>query len=115
MPLLREWRRLTQAETFAIQARDWTELGQLQEAKSELQAQLSAIARGTKNHETTVLMADLISREVQNHGLMQTEMKDLRSQLDASTRSIKTIHSVHRAYGSKPEEARQNTCWEQLS
>ncbi len=115
MPLLREWRRLSEAETLAIQSRDWAELDELQEAKCLVQSRMSAVKVGPRTLTLTVAIADLLSREAQNQNLLQSQMATARHELDSQAGTVKTIHGVRRAYGSQPIAGGSATCWQQYS
>ena len=113
LPYLQEWKRLTGAETLAIEACNWDKLARLQTAKGDLQSQmeLQDFSSTDPKWET-----DIIAGEENNRDLLQEKLDDLQLQLSEGTRSMNNIQRVHRAYGHQPLHERQTIpIWYQVT
>ena len=111
----REWHRLAQAETKAIQTRNWTLLsdchqairdyqflvgGLTQEAQAEWRRAGSNVA--AKERDLQVLISDLIEMTRQNQGLLQSTLTATRKQLDQLGEAGKNLKRLQRSYGFAP-------------
>jgi len=114
-----EWRRLAQAETKAIQKRNWNLLsdchlairdfqsvvgGLTLEARAEWQQRGCNVAE--KEQNLRVIVADLIDLTRQNQNLLQAAMARTRIQLEHLGEAGKNLKRVRSAYGNIPSRSR---------
>lgn len=117
----REWRRLAQAETKAIQTRNWNLLtdchlaikdfqthvgGLTQEARAEWRNAGCNLAEKERNLQ--VLVSDLIDLTRQNQTLLQSTVAAARKQLDELGEAGKNLKRLRRSYGLVPAWNRAN-------
>ena len=108
----REWHRLAQAETKAIQTRNWSLLTDChlaikdyqimvarltQEARVEWQRTGCNVAEKEKNLQ--VLISDLLDITRQNQGRLQTALAKAREQIDQLGEAGKNLKRLQRSYG----------------
>ena len=102
--LLREWKRLSDAESTAITLRDWDELNRLLDEKSRLQGLLDDYEAEDYNAEGRALVSELINRTTLNQARLKTEMTVVQGQIQDSDRAANNIRKVDQAYGAKPAD-----------
>jgi hypothetical protein len=102
--LLREWKRLSEAESTAITLRDWNELNRLLDEKSRLQVLLEDYPGEDYTEEGQGLVTSLITTTELNRARLDSEMNSVRSQIQAQDRAASNIRKVDQAYGSKAGE-----------
>jgi len=108
----REWHRLAQAETKAIQTRNWSLLSDChlaikdyqlmvarltQEARAEWQFTGCNVAEKEKNLQ--VLISDLLDITRQNQGRLQAALAKAREQIDQLGEAGKNLKRLQRSYG----------------
>jgi hypothetical protein len=115
----REWRRLAQAETKAIQTRNWSLLSDCHLAIQDYQSVVGGLTRATraewqragldlseKERNLKVLVADLMDVTRQNHALLQATLARARHQLGQLGEAGKNLRRLRRAYGCIPTSRR---------
>jgi hypothetical protein len=111
----REWHRLAQAETKAIQTRNWDLLNDCHVAIRDFQAHIAALAQDARNewrragcnlaekeHNLQVLVTDLVDLTRRNQGLLQNSLVTARQQLDHLGETGKNLKRLRRSYGVVP-------------
>ncbi len=111
----REWRRLAQAETKAIQARNWVLLTDCHRAIKDYQALVAGLTAATraewqragcdlaeKEHNLRVQVTDLIALTRRNQTLLQTTLAATRQQLDQLGSAGRNLKRLRRSYGHVP-------------
>jgi hypothetical protein len=111
----REWRRLAQAETKAIQTRNWSLLSDCHFAIQEYQSLVSGLTRAAraewqragcdlpaKQKNLQALVADLAEVTRQNQALLQATVARARKQLDGLGEAGRNLKRLRRAYGCIP-------------
>jgi len=108
----REWHRLAQAETKAIQTRNWTLVTDChlaikdyqnivarltQETRAEWQRAGCNVAEKEKNLQ--VLISDLLDITRQNQGRLQAALAKAREQIDQLGEAGKNLKRLQRSYG----------------
>jgi hypothetical protein len=108
----REWHRLAQAETKAIQTRNWSLLTDChlaikdyqilvarltQDARAEWQRTGCNVAEKEKNLQ--VLVSDLLDVTRQNQERLQTALAKAREQIDQLGEAGKNLKRLQRSYG----------------
>ena len=109
----REWHRLAEAETKAIQTRNWHLLNdchfaihdyQTHVANLTLQAQAEWQRAGCNVEEKTrtlqVLIAELVELTRRNHALLQQTLATAQQQLDDLGEAGKNLKLLQRSYGA---------------
>ena len=110
---LKEWQRLTNAETVATEADHWDELARLQMAKDNLKLQMEL---QNFSHIDPKRKVEIFAGEERNRDLVQEKLDDLQLQLSEGTRSMNNIQRIHRAYGHQPLQERQTRpIWHQVT
>jgi hypothetical protein len=115
----REWHRLAQAETKAIQTRNWALLNDCHLAIKDYQilvARLTQEARaewqrtgcnvGEKEKNLQVLISDLLDVTRQNQGRLQTALARAREQIDQLGEAGKNLKRLQRSYGMASARSR---------
>ncbi len=107
-----EWHRLAEAETKAIQRRNWRLLSDChlairdyqtlvcnltQQAKAEWQQ--SGVNLEQKSRSLQVLVSDLVERTRRNHALLEQTLGVAREQLDQLGEAGKNLKRLQRSYG----------------
>ena len=106
-PLLREWKKLTDAETRAIRFQDWDELRRVHDKKEALQEKLAHsrdddLDTPDETGQTPRQLAqELVGYEQSNGKLLAEQMQQTRSRISSENRSISTMNRVHQAYGAQ--------------
>jgi hypothetical protein len=108
----REWHRLAEAETKAIQTRNWDLLNDCHLAIRDFQAHIAMLAqdarsewRGAgcnldeKERNLRVLISDLVDLTRRNQGLLQTTLTTARHQIDQLGETGKNLRRLRRSYG----------------
>ena len=99
--LLREWKRLSNAESTAITLRDWNELNRLLDEKSRLQGLLDDYPGEAYSEEDRTLVGELINTTELNSARLTAEMSNLKDQIQDQDRAASNIRKVDQAYGSR--------------
>jgi hypothetical protein len=113
MQLLADWRRLTQEETQAIAAEDWSALTGHQYRKAELQeaisraliasnatAQARADLRPALPKGVGTMVRDLISLEEQNSRLLRDRQQQRLAEAQRASCTVRDLQQMRRAYRS---------------
>lgn len=110
----REWHRLAQAETKAIQTRNWGLFHDCHRAIQNFQTQIAALAADVrtgwrragdaekKERHLQALIADLMDLTRHNEGLLQTTLDNARHRLDQLGETGKNLKQLRRSYGVTP-------------
>jgi hypothetical protein len=117
---LGQWFELTQAEAGAIQTAEWTEVRDIQFAKSELQKSLSAAREKLMAEENGGLLAPktddplrkelgrLVSQESRNAELLAAQMRRARAEQEKRAESLRNLRRLQRSYGRRLDAAWQS-------
>ncbi len=113
--LLREWSRLTRAETAAIAAQDWEALRGHQEEKPALQQRLDQVLSTPSDtpaapQAVRQLASELYALEHENRTQLAAEIRKVKDQLTTEDRSIHTLGQVRKAYAGT-----SHSSWETYS
>ena len=107
--LFAEWRQLTEAETLAITAHDWSGLAEVQHRKSDLQEALDiaehapTATRSRPQHDAIRAAIDqLIRLEASNHKLLTERIAAMRTEKESLHRSAGNLRRLHR-YSPSPD------------
>jgi len=108
----REWHRLAQAETKAIQTRNWNLLSDCHLAIKDYQVLVSNLTRDVRQEWQTkgcnlvekeknlqVLVSDLIDLTRRNQELLKTTISAARKQITQLGESGKNLRQLQRSYG----------------
>jgi hypothetical protein len=111
----REWHRLAQAETKAIQSRNWSLLSDCHLAIRDYQSLVCRLTQETraewrragcnlaeKEHNLRVLVSQLLELTRQNHSQLQTTLAIARQKLDQLGQAGKNLKRLRRTYGCVP-------------
>lgn len=111
----REWHRLAQAETKAIQTRNWDLLNDCHVVIRDFQSHIANLAQeartewrragcnlAEKERNLQVLVSDLIDLTRRNQGLLQTTLTTARTQLNQLGETGKVLQRLRRSYGVMP-------------
>lgn len=111
----REWRRLAEAETRAIQTRNWSLLTDCHLAIQDFQNQIGGLSRearaewrragcpvAEKEHNLQALISGLIELTRRNQGLLASTATAARKQLDQLGEAGKNLKRLRRSYGLAP-------------
>lgn len=114
-----EWRRLAQAETKAIQTRNWNLLSDCHLAIRDYQTVVGGLTQETraewrragcnlaeKEQNLRVLVAGLIDLTRQNQSLLQATIARTRIQLDQLGEAGKNLKRLRSSYGQIPAHGR---------
>ena len=114
-----EWRRLVQAETKAIQTRNWNLLSDCHLAIRDFQSVVGGLTvevraewsqsgcnLAEKEQNLRVIVADLIDQTRQNQNLLQAAMARTRIQLDQLGEAGKNLKRIRSVYGQIPSRSR---------
>ena len=106
-----EWRRLAEAESKAIQSRNWTLLADCQHAIQDFQKHVSRLTldardewkragedRAEKEKNIQVLVNELIAITRQNHVLLQAARSHAQHRLDELGTAGRNLKRLHRSY-----------------
>jgi len=115
----REWHRLAQAETKAIQTCNWDLLSDCHLAIQDFQAHISSLTlearaewRQTgcnlaeKEANLSVLVSELVDLTRRNQALLKSSSGKARDQLDQLGEAGRNLHLLHRSYGLVPAWSR---------
>jgi len=115
----REWRRLAQAETKAIQTRNWSLLSDCHLAIKDYQSIVSGLTRAAraewqragcdlpgKQKNLQVLVSDLMEVTRQNQALLLATVARARKQIDGLGEAGRNLKRLRRAYGYIPASGR---------
>ena len=118
--LLGQWFRLTQAEAGAIQSAAWTNVTDIQSAKSVLQKSLAAaLEQWTSENGHRILpvehpfrteVSQLVSLEARNAELLSAQVRRAETERHLQTESIQNLRRLRRSYGQKTDKG-----WESYS
>jgi hypothetical protein len=111
----REWHRLAQAETRAIQTRNWSLLSDCHAVIKDFQAHIAGLTQEAraewrrngfnpveKEKNLHVFACELIELTRRNQGLLQTTIRAARKQLDQLGEAGKNLKLLQRSYGFAP-------------
>ena len=99
--LLKEWLRLSEHESEAIAAKEWTVLNELLDQKNRIKVLLEDY-EGEDFSETDKLLVDELSAITQlNQTLLKSEMDIVSGRIQNEDRSLKTMRKVGQTYGSQ--------------
>lgn len=114
-----EWRRLVQAETKAIQTRNWNLLSDCHVAIRDFQSVVGGLTSearaewlhsgcnvAAKEQNLRVIVADLIDLTRQNQNLLQAAMARTRIQIDQLGEAGKNLKRIRSVYGNIPSRTR---------
>ena len=99
--MLREWKRLTLAESRAIQLQDWDEVQRVQDTKAQLKAQYESLAPNHHDAQYRQEANEVIALEKNNWDSLSRSLQVTRAEIANEDKSIQNIQQVHRAYGSQ--------------
>jgi hypothetical protein len=115
----REWHRLAQAETKAIQTRNWDLLSACHLAIQDFQALIASLTQearaewrhagcnqAEKESNLAVFVSELIDLTRHNQGLLQSTRVTARDQLDQLGEAGRNLKLLHRSYGFVPAWSR---------
>jgi hypothetical protein len=115
----REWHRLAQAETKAIQTRNWNLLSDCHLAIKDFQAHIASLTRDAraewqrtgcnqagKEANLRVYVTELMELARRNHSLLQATRQAARRQLDQLGEAGKNLKQLRRSYGLVAAESR---------
>ena len=108
--MLREWKRLTLAESRAIQLQDWAEVQRLQDTKAQIRAEYEQLDPMVDEARFRPEAQEVLALEQANLDCLSHSMQTTRAQILAEDKSIQNIQQVQRAYGS-----RFGTYWQQYT
>lgn len=98
-----EWRRLTESETVAINARDWNALTRVQSQKFELRSAFDAVAsQGSDFQEPAqrrairALVEELMAMERVNLGLLSAQISSAQGEQQRLAASMQNLRRLHR-------------------
>ena len=101
--LLTQWRQLTEAETRAIEADDWTGVANLGTLKANLQPAITAATGGQPGEcpvELRPLLEELIRLEEANHERVSRRLTAAREERRGLDRSTQNLRRIQKSYGS---------------
>ena len=111
----REWHRLAQAETKAIQTRNWDLLSACHLAIEDFQALIASLtlearaewrragcSQAEKESNLAVFVSELIDLTRRNQALLQSTRVTARDQLDQLGEAGRNLKRLHRSYGFVP-------------
>lgn len=111
----REWRRLVQAETKAIQTRNWNLLSDCHLAIRDYQSLVGRLTQETRaewrraggnlaerEQNLRVLVSDLLELTRQNQNRLQISVAHARQKLDQLGEAGKNLKRLRRSYGGLP-------------
>jgi hypothetical protein len=96
------WRELTEAEAAAIQARDWTQLANVQTRKTHLQAQIAPLDSSPQDPRLLPIVGELIRLERANLAQLARCLTAAREEENALDRSARNLRQIHRSYRAEP-------------
>lgn len=115
----REWHRLAQAETKAIQTRNWDLLSDCHLAIQDFQAHIASVTQeartewrragcnlAEKESNLAVFVSELVDLTRHNQGLLQATRVTVRDQLDQLGEAGHNLKLLHRSYGFTPARSR---------
>lgn len=108
--MLREWKRLTLAESKAIQLQDWDEVQRVQDTKAQLKAEYESLAPNHHDAQYRQEANEVIALEKNNWDSLSRSLQVTRAEIANEDKSIQNIQQVHRAYGSQ-----NGSYWQQYS
>jgi hypothetical protein len=122
--LYRQWRNWTEAETQAIQTRDWLKAGECQEAKSALQSPIQRWTEAAQNQvqrgsaewaafekQMREWIAELITLESQNSERLAGQRIAADSERAELEQSARNLRRVRQSYSSPPA----SSAWQSYS
>jgi hypothetical protein len=104
LALYQEWLQLTGAETRAIAASAWEQVGEVQSAKALLQPAIRRLSVALKGGAVAVpedisqLLAELISCERANQDMVGSQLAAARAERAALGESASRLRDIRRAY-----------------
>ncbi len=111
----REWHRLAQAETKAIQTRNWDLLDDCHLAIKDFQAHITTLTRearaewqrtgcnlAEKESNLRIFVSELVDLTRRNQGLLQKTIQNVRQQLDQFGAVGRNLKLLQRSYGLVP-------------
>jgi hypothetical protein len=111
----REWHRLAQAETKAIQTRNWDLLSDCHLAIKDFQSHIVSLTKearaewrhagcnlAEKESNLQVFVSELVELTRRNQGLLQSTRVAARRQLDQLGEAGRNLKLLHRSYGFVP-------------
>jgi hypothetical protein len=115
----REWHRLAQAETKAIQTRNWDLLSDCHLAIKDFQSHIASLTQEAraewqragcnpveKEQNIQVFASELIELTRRNQGLLQSTLHTVRVQLDQLGEAGRNLKLLQRSYGLAPAWSR---------
>lgn len=101
--LLTRWRQLTEAETRAIAANDWTGVANLETLKANLQPAISAASGGQPGEcpvELRPILEELIRLEQANQERVTRRLTAAREERRDLDRTTHNLRRIQKSYGS---------------
>jgi hypothetical protein len=109
----REWHRLAQAETKAIQTRNWKLLSDCHRAIRDFQTLAAGLTQAARHEwhrsgcnlaekeiHLRALVSGLVDRTRRNHELLRVTLAATRQQLHELTEAGKNLQRLRRSYGA---------------
>ena len=110
----KEWRRLAEAETEAIQTCNWSLLSACQKALQNLQQSITKLSeaakkewgkmgsgRSAKSRQLDATIHELIQLERRNHTLLNSIRENAQQQLEQLDRAGRNLKRLHRSYSGE--------------
>jgi len=110
-----EWHRLAQAETKAIQTRNWDLLNDCHLAVRDFQSHIAALTLNAraewsrdgvlaeKEHNLQVMVSELIDLTRYNQGLLESTLTTARHHISQLSETGKNLKRLRRSYGVLPD------------
>jgi DNA anti-recombination protein RmuC len=110
----KEWRRLAEAETEAIQTCNWSLLAACQKSLRNLQQHITKLTeaskaeweklgsgRSAKSKHLDATIRELIDLERRNHTLLNSIRENAQQQLEQLDRAGRNLKRIHRSYSGE--------------
>jgi DNA anti-recombination protein RmuC len=110
----KEWRRLAEAETEAIQTCNWSMLAACQKSLRNLQRHITELTeaskaeweklgsgRSAKSKHLDATIRELIDLERRNHTLLNSIRENAQQQLEQLDRAGRNLKRIHRSYSGE--------------
>ncbi len=103
------WRELTERESAALTAEDWSQVTTLQANKTALQTRISELPSGIfGERQVRATLADLMAREQRNLELLTALQHQRRQEQQELEHTRQNLRAVQRSYGGQ----RLQTAWQ---
>mgnify|MGYP001187017524 CR=1 FL=1 len=103
--LLKEWKRLSEQESTAIAAGEWTELNDLLDQKDRIKNLLEDYQGEDYSTADRQLISELIAITEENQQRLNSAMEAVRGQIQTEDRSLSTISKVNQIYGTRGDSS----------